>query len=278
MPKIINYLYDPGLSEQALDFLESSKVRAYDAAEYSQRLNTVMGNPYFMEHIAQHTTELGFCETVALPPASPAAGEAAQQLAHLNQARRSRRSYGPAGLTLAQVSDLLRLAYCVTDTTNLQAGLPPTRNIASGGGLYPIDVYYVSRNTQGLRQGIYHYNLTLECLERLPGHEDAQAFEQTLSTAFFTEQKVDMDYRTASGYLVLGGVLNRSCFKYLDRGVRFALLDAGALTHSIYLASTALHIGCCGMGSYDDDLANQLIGFQGSAQQVLGIVVIGTAP
>lgn len=274
MPKIINYLYDPGLSDYALDFLESSKIRTYDIAEYSQRLNTVMENPYFMDNIAHHTPELGFCETVSLPPAA-ATADGARHLAALNRQRRSVRSYQAQGLALAQVGELLRLAYTITDSSNLSLGLPPTRNIASGGGLYPIDVYLVSRRIEGLRPGVYHYNLGQECLERLPGLDDPQEVEQRVGDAFFTAQKVDMQYPNASGYLVLGGVLNRVCFKYLDRGLRFALLDAGAIMHSLYLASTALGIGCCGMGSYDDDLTNRLIGFRGTAQQVLGVAVIG---
>lgn len=273
MPKIINYLYDPGLSNYALDFLESSKMRSYEAAEYGLRLNTIMGNEYFMDQIANHTSELGCPETVALPRV--AAPVMAEQLAELNQRRRSRRNYAPTGLTLAEVGQLLRLAYVVTDATNLERGLPPTRNIASGGGLYPIDLYYVNRRTQGLRPGVYHYHVANETLERLPGLEDSVALEEQLNAAFFADQQADMDYPNASGYLVLGGVLNRVCFKYQDRGLRFALVDAGAITHSIYLASAALGIGCCGMGSYSDDLANKLIGFRGTAQQVLGVVVIG---
>ena len=273
MPKIINYLHETGLSGYALDFLEASKLRSYEMMEYGTRLTNIMSNSYFMDHIINHTSELGCFDTVDLPPSAML--PEAMGLAKLNQQRRSTRDYSSDGLTLEELAQLLRLAYTVTDSTTPQRGLPPTRNIASGGGLYPNDLYYVSRNTVGLASGVYHYHLTNETLERLPGLDDSAELEKRLNAAFFADQKMDMNYANVSGYLVLGGVLNRVCFKYLDRGLRFALLDAGALTHSIHLASAAVGVGCCSMGSYSDDLTNELIGFRGVAHQTLGVVVLG---
>lgn len=273
MPKKNHYLYEQGLSDYALDYLEASKSQISDSSTYSERLLAIMNNEHIMEQVINHTSELGYSEVVALPQATMP--PLAEKLAELNQRRCSTRKYVPTGLTLPEVAQLLRLTYTVTAHGDMQRGTSPSRNIASGGGLYPVDLYYISRRTHGLRPGVYHYQVSNQTLERLPGLDDPADLEQQVNEAFFLEHKADMDYQNASGYLVLGGVLNRVCFKYLDRGLRYALIDAGAIIHSAYLASTALKIACCSMGGYNDDLAKKIIGFHGTSQHVLGVVVLG---
>jgi len=44
------------------------------------------------------------------------------------------------------------------------------------------------------------------------------------------------------------------------RGYRYAMLTAGRLGQRIYLAATAMGIGCCGIGAFYDDEAAKLLG------------------
>lgn len=44
------------------------------------------------------------------------------------------------------------------------------------------------------------------------------------------------------------------------RGYRYALLEAGRLGQRLYLASTAMKLGCCGIGAFYDSEAGQLFG------------------
>ena len=275
MAKIINYLNESGLSEESLDFLEQSKMTEYDVIDYSKRLNAIMGTEYFMNHIVNTTQELSCFESVLLPTFE-SNSKNANALLNINNLRKSMRSYEPEGLSLQDVSNLLNLSYSITDSRGPSMGFPATRNIASGGGLYPIDIYLVNRKIVGLKQGVYAYNVNEVSLELLSEFVSEIECESIINRAFFSDQKKDMDYKNASAYLVLGGALNRVCFKYLDRGLRFALIDVGAIIHSIYLASASLGmIGCCAMGSYVDDLVNELIDYKSNTQTVLGVVLIG---
>ncbi len=43
------------------------------------------------------------------------------------------------------------------------------------------------------------------------------------------------------------------------RGYRYAMLDAGRIGQAIYLAATALGLGCCGVGAFYDEEARQLL-------------------
>jgi SagB-type dehydrogenase family enzyme len=257
-----------------MDFLEQSKMNEYDVVEYSKRLNIIMNTAYFMGHIIDTTQELSCFEKVSLPVfehESPLA----KNLSQLNSMRKSIRNYKEEGLTFLDTAKLLTLSYSLIQPANTNGGFPPSRNIASGGGLYPIDIYLINRKIEGLKRGVYSYNVHHSTMELLSEFSSQDEFEAMINRAFFSDQKQDMDYKNASAYIILGGVLNRVCFKYLDRGLRFALIDTGAIIHSLYLASAALGIGCCAMGSYVDDLVSELIGYKSSTQTVLGVVLIG---
>jgi len=267
----IDILSEPGLSDESLDFLERSKLYPYNLADFGQRVNRVMGSPAIMAQLVAHRPEWGTTRKLPLAPAADL--PYAEVLAALNKRRASVRRYDPAGLTFEEVSQLLRLTYAITDATP-GPGRPPARNIASGGGLYPIEVFYVSRHTQGLADGVYYYNLQEEALELLREFASPEERDQVLRTAFMSEGK-DMDHASASGYLVFGGILNRVGFKYQDRGLRFALIDAGALMQSLGLATGALQLASCGMGGYLDNQVNELIGFKGTLQTVLHVALVG---
>lgn len=275
MTPTIDLLSESGLSEESLNFLERTKLYRYSLLDFGQRVSRVMNTPSIMNQIVKHRPEWGSTHKVPLAPDdSPL--PYAEVLAALNKRRASHRRLDPTGLTFAEVSQLLRLTYCIT-RFDAPAGTPPSRNIASGGALYPVELFYVSRRTQGLPAGVYYYNLQESALELLRAFESDEQTETVLHKAFLTDAK-DMDHQNASGYLVLGGILNRVGFKYQDRGVRFALLDAGALMHSMGLATGALQLASCGMGGYLDNEVNELVGLKGTLQTVLHVVMLGKKP
>ncbi len=274
MAKITNYLYEESISKEGYDFLESSKMNTYDALEYSKRLMEIMNTDYFMEHISEQTNELGWLEEFNLPN-SELQSSLGQNLDMLNHARSSSRKFTGDELSLHELSQLLRLSYKKTKIGIKEKFIPDSRNIASGGGLYPVDLYFVSLNVSELPRGVYYYNLDRNCLEKLPLFESDEIFQNAINKAFLSEAKIDIDYRNAAGYIILGSVLHRTCFKYLDRGIRWALIDTGAIIHSIYLASASIGIGCCSVGGYCDDLVAEIIGFNDKSQIVFGTVIIG---
>jgi SagB-type dehydrogenase family enzyme len=47
------------------------------------------------------------------------------------------------------------------------------------------------------------------------------------------------------------------------RGYRYAMINAGFLGQVVYLASTALMLGCCGVGAFYDPEVEDLIGMDG---------------
>ena len=274
MAKITNYLFDESISKEGYDFLESSKMNTYDALEYSKRLMEVMNSAYFMEHITEHTNELGWLDEITLP-ISPPKSTLSKHLDNLNDIRSSSRKFTGEVISLTELTQLLLLSYKKTKTGIKEKFIPNCRNIASGGGLYPVDLYFVNLNVSNLPRGVYYYNIDRISMEMLPHFESDETFQEMVNQAFFSDTKIDIDYSNAAGYIILGSVLQRTCFKYQDRGIRWALIDTGAIIHSIYLASASLGLGCCSVGGYCDDLVAQIIGFKDKSQVVFGTVIIG---
>lgn len=270
MPKYTNYLANAGISNEAFDFLESSKMKEYELIDFTSRLPIIMGTPYYMDQIINHTSELGFCEKVPLR-----IGKSENMpLMEVQKKRKSYRNYDPTGISFDALSDLLNLSYCVTNHPD-KSQITPSRNIASPGALFPIDLYLINQCVEGLQKGVYHYNLNERSLELISDQTPDAELDEKVKHAFMIDHQTDINRNSASGYLVLGATLNRSCFKYQDKGVRFALIDTGAIIHAIYLACASLDIHCCAFAGYVDDLVARLIGYEGNSRTVTGVVAFG---
>jgi SagB-type dehydrogenase family enzyme len=262
-----NLFYDDYLSASARDFIESSKMHEYDYLEYSQHLESVMESPYYMSQINGHTTELGNLPEIALPD-NLDASEEYKVLRQILLNRKSIREYYPEGISISHLSLLIRNSYFITSKNNLA-----TRCIPSGGGLYPIELYYISLNTIDLSNGIYHYDINTESLQQLKLLDISLL--NKIEHSFYSKHRIDIDFKNASGVLILAGILNKTSLKYMDRGVRFILIETGAIMQNIYLNAAVLKMGCCACGGYIDDRVSELLDFKTKDQTILSTLIIG---
>ncbi|WP_295418992.1 SagB family peptide dehydrogenase [Sulfurovum sp.] len=93
----------------------------------------------------------------------------------------------------------------------------------SAGALYPNELYFQVRGIEGMKDGIYHYEVSSSSIALLCTITEDKGIEPYLG------------YKTAmKGYLFLvSAVYYRSSWKYKDRAFRYCLLDAGHLLGSI---------------------------------------------
>ena len=61
---------------------------------------------------------------------------------------------------------------------------------------------------------------------------------------------------------------------YGARGYRYAMMDAGILGQRLYLGSTALGLGCCGIGAFYDNEARALLSLNDDSY-LLYLVAVG---
>lgn len=85
-----------------------------------------------MEHIARHTSELGFADEYPLENIGYDTSES-QNLDFLNHIRSSVRTFNKDARLTAELSQLLLLSYRKTRPCIKAKFIPPAHNIASGG-------------------------------------------------------------------------------------------------------------------------------------------------
>ena len=198
---------------------------------------------------------------VALPrPAPVTAG-----LESLIGQRRSERSFSDKPLSLPLLTKLLQLGCGVIDPEEA----PPRRATPSGGALYPIEAYPVALAVEGLEPAVYHYAAIDHVLEHVRDAPSSAPLKDF----------VPPDLHAAQPPLVIGlsAVFPRIQSKYLERGYRFALLEAGHIAQNMVLGATALGLHAVCMGGYWDEPFNDFLGLDPRREAVVYALLIGHA-
>jgi SagB-type dehydrogenase family enzyme len=168
--------------------------------------------------------------------------------------RRSVRSYSPETITEEDLSLLLASACGISDPVN---GL---RTAPSGGATYPLDLYVVSET--GVEEYVPEDHSLVVIKEgdtrsSLAHHSYRQSFIARAPVTFV----ICADYP-------------RITSRYRDRGIRYAILEAGHIAQNIHLACVSLGYGSVAVGAYDDDDVANALGIEGRGH-VIYLVTAG---
>lgn len=184
--------------------------------------------------------------------------------------RRSVRAYASQALSLPDLTAILEHADGVTGQLRDPAHVEIVQSVRaapSGGALYPIEVYVVAFNVDGINAGVYHYHPVQRCLEVLRVGD----FSERVGSLVLTGN----ESVSAAAVVVLTGRWALPLRKYGERGYRVMLLDAGHVAQNILLVASALGIGACSVaGFHDDELADEL-GVDAGEEPVLYTLTLG---
>lgn len=64
-------------------------------------------------------------------------------------------------------------------------------------------------------------------------------------------------------------------WKYMERAYRYIYMDAGHIAQNLYLAATALGLGCCAIGALYDEEVNRLVGADGVDETTVYMCTVG---
>jgi len=182
-------------------------------------------------------------------------------LAEAVEARRSVRDYSAVALSLDELSRLLHAAQGITEPRRGFRAAP------SAGALYPLELYAVVNNVAGLEAGIYHYAAREHGLERVSvGDLRAAVTRAGLGQSFLGQAGV---------CFVLSAIFQRTRWRYHERTYRYVMLEAGHVGQNLYLAATALGLGACAVGAFNDDELNKLLGLDGKEEAALYVIAVG---
>lgn len=177
--------------------------------------------------------------------------------------RRSVRTYTGASMTQDALS---RLLFHTGGITAEQVGTR-LRAAPSAGALYPIETYVVAHRVEGLEAGVYHYAVQDHALTQVrAGDVRNEIVRAGILQSFLGEANV---------VLILTSIFQRLRWRYRARAYRYALLEAGHIGQNVYLAATAMGMGACAVGAFNDDAINVLVGVDGVEEAVLYVLTVG---
>lgn len=277
--ELLNVLSEHRLSEGTLDFLEHIKFKKYDreSLDKFKRIAYINKNPKLVKKIVESQYEMGFCTTYALDT-NLHSSDWARSLNQLNQQRKSVRKFAEVPLSLADISAFFQLCYTLTGQEELNLDgtklMRKKRNIASGGSLYPTELYFINHRIKELPLGVYRYNVFQFNLELITAFHTSADWTNFYEIILKTPA-ASIDFERASAFVVFTSVLNKHSFKYQDFGVALSLVEVGACIHAGYLAAAALDLGCCAFGGFLNKEMHQLLALKNTLHQPLFCMAIG---
>jgi SagB-type dehydrogenase family enzyme len=136
----------------------------------------------------------------------------------------------------------------------------------SAGGKYSLEIYAAISGVLGIENGIYHYNVRKNSLERMLPAESLGTIRSALLYPWA---------QTAPILLIVTGVWKRTSSKYKDFGYRAMLLEAGYLGQNIQLIGAAIGIKTCPLIGFDNEKIDQLLDIVQENEFSLCITVLG---
>ncbi len=173
--------------------------------------------------------------------------------------RRSIRNYKNEALTLAEISQLLWAAQGITHPGGY-------RTAPSAGALYPLEVYVVAGNVDGLQAGIYKY--------RPQGHELKKVAEGDVRAELCAAALDQECIEDGAAVLVFAAVYERTTRKYGERGVRYVHMEVGHAAQNVYLQAVSQGLGTVVVGAFDDGRVEKLLQMQDD-ERALCIMPVG---
>lgn len=160
------------------------------------------------------------------------------EFSKLLEGRESIRKFNDKPLELKELSNLLWAANGLKESGK-------KRTIPSAGALYPLEIYVLVRNVNGLSQGIYRYDQDQNSLV-LIGSQDRS--KELLKGAIRQEWVA-----TAPVIILISYLKSKTESKYGEKAKVFIPLEAGASMQNIYLMAQTLGLGTCAVGAFNEE-------------------------
>jgi len=189
----------------------------------------------------QYKEMAGADRMIPLPPPTQS------PLLRLLEARRSCRQYDPRPMPVDTLAAILAGAYGILRTSMLADGINAFfRGVPSAGGLFPFEIYVLTRSVAGVPDGLQHYNVRRHALEPLADGPPLEEIHGALLTDPFARE---------ANVIIL--------------------LEAGHIAQAICLLATERGLGSLCMGGFLDGRLNRSLGLDGVGEAVLYAVAVG---
>ena len=152
--------------------------------------------------------------------------------------RRSVRSYSNEALTLKDISQLLWSAQGITNERGF-------RTAPSAGATFPLEMFVVVNNVNGLSKGVYHYSPFENTLKLIHLNDiSAELMQASHSQSMIIE---------SGAIIVFGAIFERTTDRYGERGIRYVYNEIGHASQNLHLQAAAMELGTVVIGAYRDE-------------------------
>jgi SagB-type dehydrogenase family enzyme len=182
--------------------------------------------------------------------------------------RESRRRFTAAHLSLEELSFLLWATQGVREVIHEAAVL---RTVPSAGCRHPFETYLAVVRVEGLASGIYRY---LPFEHSLVAVREADNLPLQLKTATHGQS---FSGRAAVTF-IWTVIPERTEWRYGEASYKVIALDAGHLCQNLYLACEAISAGTCAIAAYNQILADELLGVDGTEEFCIYLAPVGKVP
>jgi SagB-type dehydrogenase family enzyme len=159
-------------------------------------------------------------------------------------ARCSVRNFSLGHMPLSHLACILHVGYGVRGCKTVDGEHTFDRQVPSGGGLYPLELYVATQAVEGLEDGLYHYDARAHQLEK----RAAGMHLHTIAEMTIGQEMI----RNAHFVVLISATFTRTMWKYGQRGYRYIWIEAGHVGQNIYLAAPALGLGAVSIGGFFD--------------------------
>jgi len=170
------------------------------------------------------------------------------------------REYAPGALTLAEVSQLMWAAQGITGEDGRKRAVPSARAV------YPIQVWLVAMDVNGLAPGIYRYEPE--------GHALALVRAGGPREAIVAATPRQAMFERAPAVVAVVGDSVLAAGKFGGNAARWLGMEAGFAVQEVYLQATALGLGTVMVGGFQPAPVRAALGLpEGSLP--LGLMPVG---
>lgn len=179
--------------------------------------------------------------------------------------RRSRRKFSAAPISLEELSFLLWA------TQGKPKDSKVLRTVPSAGARHPFETYLIVNRVEGVEPGLYRYlplNHKMVFLRADPEFPakvaDACSGQDFVGASAVVFAWTAIPYRTEWRYSILSH--------------KMIAMDAGHVCQNLYLASEAIGGGACGVGAYNHQKMDALLGVDGEDEFTVYLAPVGKLP
>ncbi len=159
------------------------------------------------------------------------------------QKRRSVREYKSDALSLNQISQILWASQGITEEYH--------RTVPSAGALYPIEIYSVVKNVEGVVEGVYRYDPKDHKLVFIVGGNFNKALAEIAANQEWIEN--------SAAILLISADFQRTTQKYGERGRQYVWMEAGHSAQNVYLQVASLNLGTVSVGAFDGEKVKEIL-------------------